>query len=130
MGGVFAAMVDMRSSDTVKDWAEKISRQHRPADPLALPEFMAPKVPPAVAPAPVPAPRTVPVAEAGSQSPVPTVSKSSPAAPTDSSAGSKKLICMQCGSKISYAEGKFCWNNTQRFGGGQFCREHQAAFAR
>ncbi|WP_088287324.1 hypothetical protein [Ideonella sp. A 288] len=32
-----------------------------------------------------------------------------------------------CGAKLSFAEGKFCWNNEARFGGLQYCREHQAA---
>ena len=40
----------------------------------------------------------------------------------------KKLICSQRGVKIGYPEGKFCWNNEKRFGGLQYCREHQAAF--
>jgi hypothetical protein len=38
----------------------------------------------------------------------------------------KKLICAHCATKITYAEGKFCWNNPKRFGGVAFCREHQA----
>jgi len=38
------------------------------------------------------------------------------------------LICAQCGIKIGYPEGKFCWNNVKRFGGLQYCREHQAGF--
>jgi hypothetical protein len=38
----------------------------------------------------------------------------------------KRLICAHCGAKISYPEGKFCWNNAKRFGGLAYCREHQA----
>ena len=30
--------------------------------------------------------------------------------------------------KISYEEGKFCWNNDRRLKGGQYCRTHQAGF--
>ena len=41
----------------------------------------------------------------------------------------KKLICAHCREKISFPEGKFCWNNAKRFGGLQYCREHQGLFA-
>ena len=41
----------------------------------------------------------------------------------------KKLICVHCREKISFPEGKFCWNNAKRFGGLQYCREHQGLFA-
>jgi hypothetical protein len=37
----------------------------------------------------------------------------------------RKLICATCGQKISFAEGKFCWNNEAWFGGLQYCRKHQ-----
>ena len=40
----------------------------------------------------------------------------------------KRLVCSHCGLKISYPEGKFCWNNPKRFNGLQYCREHQALF--
>ena len=38
----------------------------------------------------------------------------------------KRLVCAQCDVKISFAEGKFCRNNAQRFGRLAYCREHQA----
>lgn len=40
---VFGALLNLRSSTTVREWAEKVARQHRPADLLALPEFMKPR---------------------------------------------------------------------------------------
>jgi hypothetical protein len=40
----------------------------------------------------------------------------------------KKLICAHCGEKISYPEGKFCRNTAKRFGGLQYCRDHQELF--
>ena len=43
-----------------------------------------------------------------------------PAEPT------RRLVCARCAVKISFPEGKFCWNNAQRFGGLAYCREHQA----
>jgi phosphatidylserine/phosphatidylglycerophosphate/cardiolipin synthase-like enzyme len=38
----------------------------------------------------------------------------------------RKLICVTCGIKISFAEGKFCWANSKKFGGLQYCRDHQS----
>lgn len=117
-GGLFKALFNMRSPDTIKEWGEKLKRQHRAADLLALPDFMQPKphaaqaarAPKPVAPAPIAAPAPVASAEA------------------DASLA-KKLICAHCRAKISFPEGKFCWNNAERFGGLQYCREHQGLFA-
>jgi len=119
------AIANLRSFDTIKEWGEKLARQHRPSNVLDLPEFMrvkssdgrgepAPQLPTGRTPAPnAPAPiRTDSVA-----------SDSAPAAP-----GEKRLICLKCNGKISFAEGRYCWNNTERFRGGQYCREHQALF--
>jgi hypothetical protein len=98
-------LMNVRSSDTVESWGKLLARLHRPADQLALPEFMSPK--------------------AVSEQPAP----SKPAAPPPAKP-ERKLICATCGSKISFAEGKYCWNNEARFGGLQYCREHQAVFER
>lgn len=110
-GSVFKALLNVRSQDTIKTWGEKLKRQHRPADLLALPDFMKPKVA-------TPPPAAAPVAA----SPV-----AQPAAADASLA--KKLICAHCREKITFSEGKFCWNNAKRFGGLQYCREHQGLFA-
>jgi hypothetical protein len=117
-GGLFKALFNMRSQDTIKEWGEKLKRQHRAADQLALPDFMQPK--PKLAQA------------AGAPNPIAPEPLAVPAAsePTEADASlAKKLICAQCREKISYPEGKFCWNNAKRFGGLQYCREHQALFA-
>ncbi len=111
-GGLLKALFNVRSPDTIKEWGEKLKRQHRAADPLGLPDFMQPK--PAV-PVPVAAPAAVQAASAPAE--------------VDASLA-KKLICANCHEKISFAEGKFCWNNAKRFGGLQYCREHQALFAK
>ncbi|MGZ5270230.1 MAG: nuclease-related domain-containing protein [Ramlibacter sp.] len=105
---IFLAIANLRSFDTIKEWGEKLVRQHRPANLLELPEFMQPKRPP---------PEIKPIAT--------TTPATAPAA-FQSEAGKKKLICLHCNMKISYPEGKFCWNNERRFKGGQYCREHQA----
>jgi hypothetical protein len=106
---------NLRSLDTIKEWGEKLKRQHRPANLLELPSFMQPKeAPPAVQPRDIaPARSVTPMA------PPPAAVSEPPA---------KRLICGQCGAKISYPEGKFCWNNSARFGGNQYCRTHQALF--
>jgi hypothetical protein len=43
VGTVMKAVFNMRSLDTIKEWGEKLIRQHRPADFVALPDFMRPK---------------------------------------------------------------------------------------
>lgn len=117
-------LANVRSRETIQEWGEKIVRQHRPADLLELPEFVRPRSAPedkaALAAAAVtepaqaylPQPESTPTAGAPSSPPV-----------------AKKLICAHCNAKISFAEGKFCWGNERRFGGLQYCREHQALFS-
>lgn len=116
-------LANIRSADTVREWGEKLARQHRPADLLTLPDFMMPKAPAATgAPAaPVATVRNPEPAAA----PIPPVAVKRNAAPL---AAPKTLVCAHCGNKISFAEGKFCWNNERRFGGLQYCREHQTLF--
>lgn len=115
-------LANVRSADTVKEWGAKLLREHRPVDPLKLPDFMAPRVSTSESR------RTVTTA-------VPTAKPQSAAiAPTPAGASAatelpaRKLICAHCGAKISFPEGKFCWNNPTRFGGLQYCREHQRLF--
>lgn len=116
-GGVLKAMLNMRSPDTIKEWGEKLKRQHRPQDLLDLPDFMQPKPQTAkVVMEPRPA---VPLFAAVPATPAPTQADASLA---------KKLICAHCREKISFPEGKFCWNNAKRFGGLQYCRDHQSLF--
>lgn len=116
---VLRGIANIRSLDTVKEWGEKLMRQHRPQNLLTLPEFMQPKK---ASPRPA------------TQSPTQDSSKKMQAVParaeteTAGEAGAKRLICLHCDAKISYPEGKYCWNNPVRFKGGQYCREHQALF--
>ena len=117
-GGLFKALFNLRSPDTIKEWGEKLKRQHRAADLLTLPDFMQPRLHKAQAAQPHKTDAAVPVTY-----PV----KPEPAAADASLA--KKLICAECREKISFPEGKFCWNNAKRFGGLQYCREHQGLFS-
>jgi hypothetical protein len=116
IGAVLKAAVNMRSQETVKEWGEKLKRQHQAPDLLAMPSYLQPK------------PQLVAVAQAPKPAaPVVLNATAEPAAPDTTLA--KKLICAHCRDKISYPEGKFCWNNVKRFGGLQYCREHQGLFA-
>lgn len=120
-GGVFKAIFNIRSPDTIREWGQKLKRQHSPEDLLALPEFMQPK--PHL---PIAALATQPFKYAAPQPAAASVAAES-ALPDLALA--KKLICAHCHAKISYPEGKFCWNNAKRFGGLQYCREHQGLFS-
>lgn len=119
--------VNIRSLETIKEWGEKLMRQHRPVNQLELPEFMKAKEP-APTRAPAPAPVTP---QRASSSPAQDVEAKQVIAGIKAAAGQpgdKRLVCLQCSSKITFAEGKYCWNNAARFQGGQYCREHQALF--
>ena len=154
VGSLFKTALNMRSLDTVKEWGEKLVRQHRPSDLLALPDFMQPQqrarplapastraphpVSAAVAvavPVPASAPSAAPargvdaspfVASKPQAAPAPARVAPAIAANHSSEEPAKRLVCAHCGSKISFAEGKFCWNNAKRFGGLAYCRAHQA----
>lgn len=114
-----SALANLVGMDTLVEFAHKLARQRRPADLLALPDFMQPRSP-APRSVPLPAPAR-PVAAPPRQEPPPHVS----ASPNPEI--KRKLICATCGTKITFPEGKYCWNNEARFGGFQYCREHQAA---
>ena len=126
-GTLFKSALNMRSLDTTKEWGEKLKRQHRPADLLALPDFMRPRESAKVALAPAPQIPKPPFPDRVAHV-VQAQPKVTPSAPLHSASQepAKKLICAHCAAKISYPEGKFCWNNPKRFGGLAYGREHQA----
>lgn len=111
----FAGLLNVRGKNTLREWAEKLARQHQPADLLALPDFMKPRAGATSLGPTVPASRHAPALAT--------------AEPASAAEPAKRLVCGTCQAKISYAEGRFCWNNAKRFGGQQYCREHQQAFA-
>lgn len=108
----FTGLLSIRSSDTIKEWAEQLVKRHRPNDPLNLPEFMAPKPAPAVA--------QEPLRHEALVTAMPNATSNAP-----DERMKKRLVCVTCGAKIPYNVGLFCWNNERRFGGFQYCREHQ-----
>ncbi len=117
--GTFASLLNVHSPQTTREWAEKLTRQHRPTNPLDLPDFMKPRE--AATPKPTVASRPAAAAvQAALQA-----SANSESPPEELR---KKLVCVTCRQKITFPEGKFCWGNEARFGGFQYCREHQAQF--
>jgi hypothetical protein len=122
---VLKMAVNVRALDTIKEWGEKLMRQHRPANQLELPEFMQPRAftSSGAGDTEQSAP---PIASIETRPPGQAVAAQAHAGAGESLA--RKLICVQCKSKISFSEGKFCWNNEKRFGGLQYCRVHQALF--
>jgi len=124
LAGILGSLANLHSSDTLRGWAEKLARQHRPQDPLDLPAFMAPKPIAAAAPSP-----DVGKKNSAAAAPVDRAAEFPPAPSVEAHPLYRKLVCATCQSKISYPEGKFCWNQDQRFGGLQYCRTHQAGFS-
>jgi hypothetical protein len=132
LGGVrlLNVALNLRSEDDLRGLAEKLARQHRPADQLTLPDFMAPQPARAAKPAQAPS-RSRPVdGPQAFQAPTAKASPSAPATQPPPEELRRKLVCVACRQKISFAEGKYCWNNEDRFGGFQYCREDQAKLAR
>ena len=127
-GTIFKSMLNLRNLETIAEWGEKLKRQHRLADLLALPDFMRPREPSKAGASistvvePPSTRNTAPVNQLQSKGP------SSVAVSQPSVGPAKRLICASCAAKISFAEGKFCWNNSQRFGGLAYCRGHQSLF--
>lgn len=118
---------NVASIDTIAEWGRTIAARHKPEDALALPDWLKPQPEKAPSPAPVrlavrePTRKSSAAVPSNLVAPNPTVKSVPDVEP-------RKLICATCGEKISFPEGKFCWNNDKRFGGMQYCREHQKAF--
>lgn len=125
LGTLIKGLVNIRSLETLQEWGDKIIRQHRPADQMALPEFIQSGISDRTSV--TTAGSVLPAFPTQAEKPVPRTAANSSDNETPEHPLAKKLVCVTCGAKISYAEGKFCWNNTKRFGGLQYCREHQAS---
>ncbi len=128
VGAVFKTMLNLRSLETIKEHGEKLIAQHQPANQFALPDFMrgtelssSSRTPMAMTASPQPT--QVAVSPVLVPPPVPPTATNELATEP-----AKRLVCAHCGLKISYPEGKFCWNNPKRFNGLQYCREHQSQF--
>lgn len=96
-GEVLLGMLNLRGADALRDLAQLIVQQHRPTDLLALPASWRLKAKRAIQP------------QASLAEPV-----TLPASATAAEPVKKKLVCMTCGAKISFAEGRFCWSNEKQ----------------
>ncbi len=113
----------------IKSADDKEKRLALLEDLLALPDFMKPKAIPAAERHAVPAaPVDIAPAQPAPPAPVVPAPNALPAQVVADDTIAKKLICAHWRAKISYPEGKFCWKNAKRFGGLQYCREHQGLF--
>lgn len=97
-----STLMNIHASETVRDWAQKLVRQHRPLPPQQwLPDFMRSKAQPE--PQPAPSPKPV------------------------GATASIGAVCATCAAPVSQAVADFCHNSAQRFGGLVYCMEHQKA---
>lgn len=102
----FAALANVRGSETVREWAEKITLAHEPEDLLRLPDFMAPKYPAAS------------LLDRALESDVPNVVVPPTVEP----------VCAACNKPLTTVQADYCRKKGWRFGGKLYCYEHQAAF--
>lgn len=108
----------LRSVGTVREWAEKIKRQHRPQNPLELPPFMAPLLrEPKLSPAATTAPAAP--ARAPAQAPAASAPQARPASPAP------VPVCATCGQALTARVIAWCQDHADLYGGQLYCREHQ-----
>lgn len=120
VASVLGLVANIASSETISEWGKLLVTRHRPTKPLDLPSWLKPQAAKAA-----PIAKTTPAAKSP---PAPAYVAAAPPPAKLADTERRKLICSTCGAKISYPEGKFCWNNEKRFGGSQYCREHQTAY--
>ncbi|WP_066270213.1 nuclease-related domain-containing protein [Hydrogenophaga palleronii] len=95
-GETLKLMANLRGLDTIQDWAKKLVRQHRPADLLALPDFMQPK-PAQVAPV-VRVPEIQPLPPASDQRKL--TPSASPSVTKPSASIAAEPSCPRCGKAM------------------------------
>lgn len=128
-GIVITGLLNARSRDTVKEWGEQLKAEHRPTNPLDLPDFMKPRCLSDEISVKSPQPR---VSGMGSQKiEVPSVASSlsqerKPSQGSPSTAAeSAPHVCKSCGKKLSPKVVKYCTDMSNRFGGEFYCYDHQ-----
>lgn len=110
-------LTNWRSADTVREWAEKIKRQHRPENPRELPPYLAPLRAPISSPA-------APIA------PAPAPNPSAPQAHPASPATAPAPVCATCGQALTARVIAWCQDHADLYGGQLYCREHQPKLQR
>jgi len=121
----FAGMVNLRVRGTVKEWGEQLKGEHRPTNPLELPDFMMPRV--MVLPSPPASPKAAPTASLRAEA-VPNnpeaPKRQPPPVPAQKDA---KPVCATCGKHLTPKVAKFCLDKAAWFGGKLYCYDHQAS---
>jgi len=124
VGSILPGMVNLRGRDTVKEWGEQLKGEHRPTNPLKLPDFMRPKV--MVFTTPPTSPKAAPTASVRAEA-VPSKAEAPkrqpPPVPAQNDA---KPVCTTCGKPLTPKVAKFCLDKAERFGGKLYCYDHQA----
>ena len=131
VGSVFKFALNLRNLDTLKEQGKKLLRQHRPANILALPEFMSPQKP---VPAKVPTAVITPGTKIFNHRIAPAQPETTRTQATDfvrnsSTVAARPWVCSPCSKGISLGIQKYCLDDAKRFGGLVFCMEHQNHFA-
>ncbi|SHE58929.1 Nuclease-related domain-containing protein [Lampropedia hyalina DSM 16112] len=118
-GQTFTAMANLRSGDTVREWAQKLADVHRPLNPLQLPDFMKPRERAKVQPQ---------VQTVIHSQPVVAAELPRPAQPVSVVAEPPGAVCASCARRLSAAEQAYCSNNAQLFDGAMLCMAHQKTY--
>lgn len=118
---VLAGMVNIRGRNTVKEWGEKLKSQHRPTNPLELPDFMKPKV---IVPATPPA-KAIPSRMAPQLAEVQGEALSVTLQLPEPENAAATPICETCGKRLTPKVTKFCQDKADKFGGRFYCYDHQ-----
>lgn len=117
--GLLNGMLNFRSPETLKEWGEKLKRQHRPDDPLWLPEWMTPK-------------KVVTDVECNAHPPQVTSTfrvETEKIAAVTSDLDTPRLFCAKCKKSITETVANFCFTRKSRFNGRAYCMEHQKDFS-
>lgn len=122
---VLASMVNMRGRDTVSELAEMLKAEHRPTNPLELPDFMKPKAAVSIAAASTVTPVSTSKLCAAEKKVTEAAATEPP--PTSQAAESGSAVCANCGKSLTPKVVQFCHDNAKRFGGKLYCYNHQAA---
>jgi Nuclease-related domain len=125
VGSVLKFALNLRNLDTLQEQGKKLMRQHRPADLLALPEFMKPqkstptKVSPTVA---------TPLEQISNHQITRTQSDTARSRATGPALNpiAKPWACAHCSKRVGPGIQKYCLDDPKRFGGLVFCMEHQS----
>jgi hypothetical protein len=121
VGTVVSGLLNARSRDTVAEWGALLKSEHRPADPLELPEFMKPKATAKTEPA-----LTAPLSASLRQTPQKVTVAIKPSGDVASAAiEAPAPVCEVCQKSLTAKEEKYCKDQSKKFSGKFLCYQHQ-----